>query len=190
MPSEVEDPMYEILMAQAANVARIETGLVVDGTTGTGSQITLWGPTPNIVRLYDTPMRLIADNTLENWERIITLSPIADNEDGRVVQRNDRVLRYQVHFGVRLTQQEQEDDRVALFTANAAGNLRTESFLAKKAHRLIHDFAAVFADDLSLEASAGCHLVDHSSFSLSWVTDIEYPMSVHVADVMAQVSGY
>lgn len=186
MAVQLEEPMYQILKAQQANIARIETGLVVEGTTGTGEEVILWGPTPDLIRLYDTPTRLVQADAMDAWERIVTLAPLEDNSEARIVHRDDRVYRYIVQFLIRLTVPEQEADHAEM----VKGGVKPSNPLALKSHRLIYDWLHVFHDNLLLE-TADCPqgLVDTASYRLLWDPGIEYPSVMFAAEVTGSLSG-
>jgi len=186
MPA-LEEPIYQVLRAQQANIARIASGLVVSGTGGNGGAVTLWGATPNIVRLYDRPLRFAQDAAKEGWERIITLLPVVNDGADRIVGRNDRRAQYQVQMLVRLTQQEVTADRQQV----VIGGVVDDNPLAAKMHRLLYDFHHVFFDN-HLLATDDCPngLVDDAKYSLAWAADADYPMALVVATVLCEISAY
>lgn len=182
-----EEPMYLILKAQAANIARIQTDLVLPGTTGTGDQVKLWGPTPELVRLYDTPVRFVQADVLENWERIVTLAPIADVPTERFAARTDRSFQYMIHFLIRLLDSEIDADTQEVVT----DGLKATNPLALKAHRFIFDFHHVFFDDQHLETVECTQgLVDDADYELRWDSNIEYPMALFTARVTGTRSAW
>jgi hypothetical protein len=186
MTDQLLEPMYRILKAQQANIARIATDLVLPGTTGQGTNIKLWGPAPDIVRLYDTPVRLIEAGALDNWERIVTLSPLEDSDaPGRVIRRNDRNFRYQVTFLTRLTESEQATDH----DYASSGGVK-DSLLAKKAHKFVYDWHHVFFDDLQLSDADCPILADDQMYRLLWDPGTEYPMALFVAEVTGTRSAW
>lgn len=185
---QLEEPMFRILTAQAKNLARMGSGVIMPGTTGQGENITLWGPAPDVIRLYDRPLRFIEGNALDNWERIITLAPVVDSPAGRVTGRNDRNFRYQIHFFVRLLDSEQAADRSAVLT----GNRDASNPLAVKAHRLIYDFHHTFFDNIHLTGDDLCPtgLVDDADYTMAWDAGTEYPNTLFVADVSGSRSAW
>lgn len=189
MPEQLEEPVYRILLAQQANIARITEGLVLEGTSGDGREIELWGPAPNLIRLYDKPIRFIERPVLENWERIITLAPVNDNDAGRFASRDDRSVTYQVNFLVRLTDSEQREDREALTQTPTAPI--SVGLLAPKAHRLLYDWHHVFFDNHHLITS-DCPqgLVDDASYGVEWEPTVEYPYSLFTAVVRCQRAAW
>lgn len=184
--TQLEEPMYRILTAQQQNIGRITPGLVVDGTTSSGDQVKLWSKTPNLIRLYDTPARIVHANAISNWETIITLNPISDTEAGKMANRDDRVFTYSVQFLVRLTTSEQEEDaRQAV-----SGGIKAQNFLSVKAHRLVYDWHHIFHDDLHLMQSPGCTLIDFASYNMQWDPGVEYPEALFIAQVTGERSGW
>lgn len=186
MGVKLEEPMFRILRAQQANIARIATDLEVDGTDAEGNQVSLWGPRPDVIRLYDTPLRMFEDSALEQWERLITLNPVLDSDAGRVVGRSDRDVRYQVQFMVRLTEIEIARDR----SATSVNGVR-DSPLAVKAHKLVYDFHHVFFDNHHLitdDCAQG--LVDDARYDMRWDPGMDWPYALFVADVAARRSGW
>lgn len=179
MPEQLEEPIYRILKAQQANIARIKAGLVLDGTDGAGNQIALWGPRPDLVRLWDHPLRFVETAKLKDWERIITLAPIRDSSGGRFAMREDRIIRYQIHFLVRLTEREQGAD-----ADSATIGVETESILAQKVHRLKYDFHHVFWDRWSLiDEDCPQGLLDHTGYTMDWAPEQQYPFAMMTAAV-------
>jgi len=185
--TQPEEPMYLILKAQQANIARIASDLVLPGTDGQGNNIKLWGPQPTVIRLYDTPTRFVNATAMENWERIITLSPIEDTVAARVFQRNDRTFQYVVQFLTRLLDSEIDADRAEAVT----DGVKASNPLAVKAHRLVYDWHHVFHDDLLLE-TAGCPqgLIDDAGYTLQWDPGVEYPYALFIATVVGQRSAW
>ena len=185
MPVQLLEPVYRILRAQQANIARITTDIEVDGTTGRET-VLLWGPAPNVVRLYDTPLRFYQDAAIEAWERIITLNPVFDEDAGRIIGRNDRTVSYQVQFLVRLTEAEMAADR-----GTSTAGVLADAPLAEKAHKLIYDWHHVFHDDLHLETD-DCPqgLVDDATYRMRWDPGVEWPFALFVAEVTASRSGW
>jgi hypothetical protein len=187
MPTRLHEPMYLILQAQAENLARIQTGAVLAGTSGDGTQIELWGPEPNLIRLYDTPMNHIESAALENWERVITIMPLNSSPESRIIRRTDRSFRYRVNFLVRLTEREMIGDREQVLT----GNRRPSNVLAEKAHRLIHDFHHCFFDNHHL-VTDDCPqgLVDDQDYNIVWEGGVEYPYALFTAEVTGSRSSW
>lgn len=163
MPEQLNDPLYQIMVAQGNNIARIAEGLILEGTDGQGTQRELWGPRPDIIRLYDSPLRMNEDAALDAWQRIVTINPVNARGIARIVNRNDRSFMYQVQFLVRLTEREISADRTA------KQGLQLDAPLAVKAHKLLHDWHNVFFDDLHLE-TADCPqgLVDDAEYEVAW----------------------
>lgn len=188
MAEQLEERMYLILKAQSENLATIATDLILPGTTPFGTQIKLWGPAPDLIRMYDTPLRFIQTGILEGWERLITLAPLTDNQRAAIVGRSDRDFRYQISVLVRLTEAEIESDRTNI----VVGNLRADTPLARKAHRLIYDFHHVFHNNLSLSGtsvSTEC-LVSHSEYNMVWDPGVTYPNALFTAEVSGIVAGW
>ena len=181
-----EEPMYQILEAQQQNIARIEPDLVLPGTSASGDQVKLHSKKPNLIRLYDTPTRIVQASALEKWETIITLTPMELLEDGKITNRNDRIFKYLVIFLVQLTPAEQSADA----TQMVSGGIKSENYLSIKAHRLAYDWHHIFHDDLHLMESPGCTLIDTAGYNLRWDPGVEYPMSMFVAEVTGQRSGW
>lgn len=186
MPTRLDEPMYRVLKAQALNIARIDDQVVIPGTDGHGNQVQLHGPRPNVIRLYDTPLRLYEDAALMNWERIVTLMPLTDDTGSRLATRTDRTLRYQVQFLVRLLDSEIAADRV-----QASPKGLRDNTLALKAHRLIYDWHHVFHDNMLLpDEDCEQGLVDDASYSLSWEPGVEYPGTLFSAEITATRSAW
>lgn len=184
---QLDEPMYRILRAQAANIARIETDLILPGTDGQGNQIMLWGPRPDVIRLYDTPFRLFEDAALQNWERLVTLMPLLDEPIARITSRADRVFRYQVQFLVRLKDSEMTADRGQV----SIDGMRTTNVLAQKAHKLIYDWHHVFHDNLLLpDDDCAQGLVDDAGYIMSWEPGVEYPAALFTAEITGTRSAY
>lgn len=194
MADKPDEPLLRILKAQQANIARIDTDVLMPGTTGEGENIRLWGPQPDIIRLYDTPLRMFHAGAFQkSWQRVITIGPLTDENIGRVVGRVDRSFRYAIQFLVRLTEKEQQDDRDAIIKPSYSQppGVEAENPLAEKAHRLVYDFAHVFWDRLNLPVS-GCPqgLVDDATYRLTWEPGVEYPMALFVAEVVGTRSAW
>lgn len=184
-----DDIMLAVLEAQRDNMARIVTGLELPGTDGYGNNVALNGPAPDLVRLYDTPLRLIEGAALANWERLITLNPLLDQTAGRVVQRDDRTINYMMQVMVRLLPSEEAVDRVQVLSGDNS-NIRTTNPLATKAHNLLHDMRLAFFDNLFLTTIAcPSGLVSDQSYSISWEPGVDYPYSMFTFEVTAEVSG-
>lgn len=182
MTRSLEEPMYRILRAQAANLQRIQTGVQLDGTDGNGNPIVLWGPMPDLIRLYDTPLAFVETQALESWERIITLTPAATGRESRIANRVDRTFQYTVSMLVRLSQREMDSERQQVLV----GNRRVDNALAEKMHRLLYDFHHVFFDNIFLrteECDVG--LVDDADYDTTWEQAVEFPYSL----VTMSVSG-
>lgn len=187
MARVLSEPFYRILLAQQANLARIQTGVVLEGTTGEGEQIELWGPKPDIIRLHDAPLRFAQDTVLENWERIITLGPLRNAPDARIVSRSDRFIGYQIQLLTRLTEAEIVADRSQVVQAGT----RPMNPLSEKLHKLVYDFHHVFFDHHHLPTEACPNgLVDDQDYTLSFEPGIEYPLALVVIEVTAKVSGW
>lgn len=189
---QLNEPNYRILKAQSLNLQRIATDLVLDGTDYKGDNIKLWGPRPDVIRLYDTPLRFVQDNLIANWERIITLTPLSDVEAARIVQRRDATVTYQIHVLVRLTDAEVNQDRLEVF----ADAVRTDSPLAIKAHKAVHDITRLLDDNMHLigldteePTCANSGLVDHASYAVEWQPGVEYPESLFTITVTAERAG-
>lgn len=189
MAQRLNEPVYRVLRAQAANIQRINEGLVLAGTDGQGSQIELWGPQPNVIRLYDTPMRFYEDAALNAWERIITLMPVFDRTGARFTGRADRQIVYQVQFLVRLTDREMARDR----EVSSIEGIRPDNPLAEKAHRLVFDWHHVFHDNpflAGLDEDCPNGLVDDASYDMAWEPGVLYPTSLFTATITATRSAW
>lgn len=186
--TDLTEPIFDILDAQAANLARITTGLTLDGTNPAGGQVTLWGPRCDLIRLYDTPIRLINDKALENWERMVVLRPLTNDEAARVTSRNDRDVQYRIDVAVRLLESEIKQDRLNVLDVDRRW---TTNPLAIKAHKLLYDIHHIFHDNLLLTTDACPNgLVDHQSYAVRWVVDYDYPFSVFSLIATARRSGW
>jgi hypothetical protein len=182
-----DEPMLRILEAQQANIARIETDLVVPGTTGDGSQIRLWGPRPDVIRLYDTPLAFVQAGVLQNWDAIISLMPLQDSSREQIINRNDRGFRYMVQFLVRLQDSEIGTDRAQA----VVDGVKADNPLAAKAHRLVYDWHHVFHDNIHLETDECPQgLVDHAEYDMTWEPGVEYPMALFTAEVTGHRSAW
>lgn len=182
-----EEPLYQIMRAQARNIQRIATGLLLNGTTAAGGPLVLHGPRPNVIRLYDKPMRMIEGGAKENWERIVTITPVADSSGARFAARNDRTFAYMVMFLLRLTEAEKAADHDDVLS----DGLVTVNRLARKCHRTIYDWHLIFHDALHLltdDCPQG--LVDDASYSLRWDVSVDYPQAMFVAEVRGTRSAW
>lgn len=187
MACDLNERMYQILVAQQANIARIKADLILEGTTGNGDQILLNGPRPDLIRLHDQPLRFAQDSAIENWERLITLTPTHVRPAARITSRTDRDFGYQVQILVRLTDREQFSDREQL----VQGGKRQENPLSEKLHRLLQDFHHVFFDDQHLvtdECPQG--LVDDADYSIAFEPGVEYPMALVTLDVVGTAAAW
>lgn len=186
MAAQLEEPIFLVLQAQRDNIARIATALELPGTTASGENVLLWGPQPNVIRLYDTPLRFVQDSKMGSWERIVTLYPVSEEEGARITSRVDKTIAYHIQFLIRLLESEVTTDREQVL----ADAVRTNNPLAQKVHRFLYDFHHVFRDDIQLETVACPQgLVDDSSYRLVW-NDVEYPQVVITAEVSATFIGW
>lgn len=196
---ELLERTFQILKAQQANIARIVPGLVVDSTTGEGDPVTLWGPSPDVIRLYDRPLRFMEAAALSGWERIITIMPLGDSGVARALNRNDRIVKYQVQFLTRLTELEMANDRQAVMQG-VGENVPVLSPLAEKAHKLVWDFHHIFFSNLNLrpwdpvsntvQEKCPQGLVDDADYDMSWDAGVDYPFCLFTAQVACQVSAW
>jgi hypothetical protein len=186
MPPTLTDPDYLVMEAQQANIARIDSGVVLLGTDGNGDQIELFGPTPDLILMWDEPIRLIEDSVLQGWERIITIRPSTNNIVGANTARTDRVFLYTVFFLVRLNQQEISADRAKVVT----DGVRARNSLAQKVHKLKQDFHHVFYDNLNLitdDCPSG--VVNHAQYNLRYSQDLSYPQALFMADISCEINA-
>lgn len=182
---QLEEPLFRVLKAQQANLSRIKKDLLLPGTDWRGDNIRLWGPTPNVIRLYDTPLRFIEGDALSGWERILTLSPVGDRDRAAIVNRNDRTFTYHINCLVRLTPPEERTDRQQTLT-NA---VRALNPLAEKAHKLLFDIEHLLYDDENLSDSAESCLVMHSTWRIIWEPNVMYPMNMFIVEVTSDWGG-
>lgn len=178
------ESLFQILQRQRENLERIDTGVVVSGSGG--ETVTLIGPPIDMVRLYDVPVRFLEEQ-YATAERIVTLFPVSDVPTSRVVNRIDRLIRYQIQCYVVLTDAEQERDNREKGVNNP---------LATKASNLVHDVRWTFYDNDLLQPivagvpdSSDVGLVDDAAMEVSYVSDIEYPGALFVMDVTCQWSN-
>ena len=162
-------PEYRIMAAMGAGLKTIERGMVVDWQNR-GQEVRLIGPTPAVIRLNDTPIRMQNANLFAEAERIVTIAPLTDNTVARFVERDDRAFEYVVSCGIQLTRSEQEQDQ---------DELGTDSLLARKIDAWLHDFRAIFNSNMEL-AYDGCDvgLVDEHSYSIQHDPQIDYPKAI------------
>lgn len=162
-------PEFRIMACQGGNIQRIEAGAAVDWKNR-GEDVVLVGPTPAIVRLSDTPIRIQDQNLYQDAERIVTIVPLIDRTAARFVERDDRAFEYMVVCGLQLSRAEQEQDKL---------EMGTDSLLARKIDAWLHDFRAVFNDNMEL-AYDGCPsgLTDDHSYSITYDPQIDWPRAI------------
>lgn len=186
MAQQLMDPVYRILVAQARNIERIATGLILPGTNGLGQPNELWGPSLDLIRLYSAPWDKIPESRLANWERTALLTATRDTGDARITQRNDRVVIYRVDFAVRLTLPEEQADERAVLT----GAFDRIQPLAEKIHKLRQDWHLVFFDNHELitdDCPQG--LCDDAEYTWE-LADVAYPVATMSATVTCQRSSW
>lgn len=165
-PSEWRGTLLKVVAGQAANLERIEPGLVLDGTTNDGDQIVLVGPKPGIIQLDSTPPIIKDRKVRENKDYVITLAPLRDDTRDRIVGRDGRDIQYAVYLLVMLTEEEEKLDK----SENG-----THMRLERKVDAVLHDFQAVFFDDLHLQRNCAGGLVDDATYSVDWSQEVVYP---------------
>lgn len=175
-----DDPLHKVMAAQGVNILRMEAGLDLGSFDIHGDPRVIIGPKPAVVRLYDQPARLHRQARYEDAERIVTIGPINDKpHEGRVVNRDGRLIQYAVACQISLTEEEQVRDR---------DEEATDSPLARKAAAWVRDFRSVFNDNDHL-IHAGCPtgLVDHHTYEIVWDPEVMYPSQLSVILVTASL---
>lgn len=183
MAFRFHDPLHRAMDAQATNLGRLGSGETLDGTDNEGQPKVLTCPAPNIIRLWDTPLRMLASAVHAGLERALTIHPAMDDELGRIVQRKDREYEYWIHGVVRLTRDEEQADA-------AAGG--TDNPLALKVDHLLHD-VKLLVDDNNLLITDDCPsgLVSSAFYGVRYnPKDVQYPTAMFILVVRGELAQF
>lgn len=156
------DRLHQIMAAQAANIARIRTGLVLE------SGATMVGPRPDLVRLHDQPVRIKQDfDEFRQAKLIYTIGPLTDDPEDRVMGVDGRRMIYMIVGLVSLSEDEQRQEQAERGTGH---------LLARRADEAIHDLKRVLRDNLHLKTDA-CRTgyVDDLAVAVRWDPEVQWP---------------
>lgn len=186
-----EERMHRILLAQADNLGRIVSERFVEGGSGSPAMPSrqLYGPTPDLIRLYDEPLRLVESAQLTGWERVVTISPVSVDPDARFVNRVDRKVVYVVAALIALTEKEKLADAQQIVDRSKAK--RPDNPVSEKLARFLADFRSVFFENMLL-STADCPngLVDNGDYSTRYHLDVPYPFAAATMTVRAQAANW